>query len=517
MKNIPLPTNESGRIKALESYSIMDTLPEKEYDAITQLASYICGTPIALVSLLDKDRQWFKSIVGLGAAETPRDISFCQYAIMGDEVYEVANALENKLFADNPLVTGNPDIRFYAGAPLKDEDGFNLGSLCVIDTVPRVLNDEQKNTLKLLANQVVLLLQLRKKNEDLYNTQKEFQNFIELSKDLVCIAKVNGIFYKVNPAFSAVLGYSKVELEGMPFIDLVHPDDVEKTLKEVVKLAEGHKTISFENRYRCNNGEYVVLSWNASPDPVSGNLYCIARDITLKNKQRDELNKTLLNLKKKNDELDQFAYLVSHDLKAPLRAIYNLSEWISEDMPDMPKDIRSNFDLLRGRVFRMENLINGVLEYSRIGSLEIQKETIDLKLMLSQTIDSLVPRNGFEITTGSNFPVIISERILLQQVFDNLISNAVNYNNKPLGKIEFHYKLIGGFHQFTIKDNGPGIAKEYHEKVFKVFQTIEARDVKESTGIGLSIVKKIIEEKGGHIFIESEPNQGCSFIFSFPK
>ena len=139
MKKIPLPTNESDRLKALESYSVMDTLPENEYDAITQLASYICGTPIALVSLLDKERQWFKSTVGLGVTETPREISFCQYAIMGEEVYEVTNALENKLFADNPLVTGNPDIRFYAGAPLKDSDGFNLGSLCVIDTVPIIL------------------------------------------------------------------------------------------------------------------------------------------------------------------------------------------------------------------------------------------------------------------------------------------------------------------------------------------------------------------------------------------
>ncbi|MFT5715073.1 MAG: GAF domain-containing protein, partial [Flavobacterium sp.] len=131
MKKSVLPLNESERLKALESYSIMDSLPEQEYDSITQLASYICGTPIALISLLDEGRQWFKSSVGLSAIETPRDISFCQYAIMGEEVYEVNNALENETFADNPLVTGNPDIRFYAGAPLHDVNGFNLGSLCV--------------------------------------------------------------------------------------------------------------------------------------------------------------------------------------------------------------------------------------------------------------------------------------------------------------------------------------------------------------------------------------------------
>ena len=296
MKKIPLPTNESERLTALESYSIMDTLPEKEYDAITQLASYICGTPMALVSLLDKERQWFKSSVGLGASETPREISFCQYAIMGEEVYEVTNALENELFADNPLVTGNPDIRFYAGAPLKDSDGFNLGSLCVIDTVPRTLSTEQKNALKLLANQVVLLLQLRKKNSDLNTTQKEFQNFIDLSKDLVCIANVNGMFYKVNPAFTSVLGYSKEELEGTPFVNFVHPDDLASTYREVEKLSKGELTISFENRYLCKNGKYVLLSWNTSPDPITGNLYCIARDMTLENDQKKALVKTTSEL-----------------------------------------------------------------------------------------------------------------------------------------------------------------------------------------------------------------------------
>ncbi|CAM2885165.1 PAS domain S-box protein [Flavobacterium frigoris] len=297
MKKPILPLNESERLNALESYSIMDSRPEKEYDSITQLASYICGTPIALISLLDENRQWFKSRIGLGASETPREISFCQYTIMGEEVYEVTNALENEIFANNPLVTSNPDIRFYAGAPLQDANGFNLGSLCVIDTKPRMLSDEQKNALQLLANQVVLLLDLRKKNADFKTTQLEFQNFIELSKELVCIANVDATFRKVNPGFTTVLGYSKEELEGRLFVDFIHPEDLDKTYKEVEKLANGHKTISFENRYRCNNGAYVLLSWNASPDPETGNLYCIARDITFEREQQEIVVQTTNELK----------------------------------------------------------------------------------------------------------------------------------------------------------------------------------------------------------------------------
>lgn len=131
-----------------------------------------------------------------------------------------------------------------------------------------------------------------KKNSKLIDSQKEFQNFNDLSKDLVCKANVNGLYYKVNPAFTKVLGFSREELVGKPFIDFVHPDDLDKTLKEVEKLSKGVKTISFENRYLCKTGEYVVLSWNTSPDPDSDNLYCIARDMTLEKLQEEELVKT---------------------------------------------------------------------------------------------------------------------------------------------------------------------------------------------------------------------------------
>jgi PAS domain S-box-containing protein len=1044
MKEVPTISNEQDRLKALESYSVMDTLPEEDFDSITQLASYICGTPIALVSLLDQDRQWFKSSVGLELKEYPKSISFCQYATNKDEVYEVQNALENELFSDNPLVTGNPDIRFYAGAALIDKEGFNLGTLCVIDTIPRALTENQNNALRLLAKQVINLLRLRKKNTLLIETQKEFRNIFDLSKDLVCIANIDGLFYQVNPAFTAVLGYLKEELEGKPFINLVHPDDLESTYRELEKLGVGEKTLKFENRYRCKSGAYVVLSWSTSPDPLTGKLYCIARDITTSTKQqellfntsadleailesaefsiiasdldgkvthfnrgaetllgykgeeiignglpetiyvtdeviryakelsvelgrnvepsmqdfvikscesdqnyprewtykkkdgslmtvivsfspimnihgdktgflaigkditkekevelslinsnklldeaetiaktgswkfdsttmgltwskgnykmtgieelaekelfkaykamlsgedlillgkaiekslstkqnfefqsalylsnnrviyilllgklienevgevigaygstqditektlveqkliethkllddseniartgswkfntitndlmlsmgqrlifeikdlpidelycayrsrihpddllkldeldelviksgkdyettyrllfpdnrikyiyetgrpfknkkgdivgvqgsvqcvtekiladqiisakskevndiraaldessivtiidknglimyvndnfctiskysreeligqihsaeepmypfnsfiekissivsigniwkgnlknlakdgsfywmdstivpfldsdgepyqyiaissditeeklaKEKLDTVLVKLEKNNRELDQFAYIISHDLKAPLRSIYTLAEWIVADMPDMPSMVSDNFGLLMGRVQRMENLINGVLDYSRIGKIKIKKESVDIRKMLDQIAETLLPKKGFEIAIKGDFPEITVAQILLNQVFSNLISNAIKYNNKPLGKVECYYESIPGFHQFSVKDNGPGISEKYHKKVFEFFQTIETRDRSESTGIGLSIVQKIIEEKGGSIKIESKENEGANFIFTLPK
>ena len=175
MKIYPKPENEQQRLEALKDYRILDSLPEKEFDAITELASFICGTPIALVSLIDENRQWFKSNIGIGASETSRKDSFCQYTILNDEVFEVSNATEHWLFYDNPLVTGDPNIRFYAGAPLVASKGLVMGSLCVIDTVAKSLTLEQKKALQLLANQVVSLLDARKKNQEYEASQKELQ------------------------------------------------------------------------------------------------------------------------------------------------------------------------------------------------------------------------------------------------------------------------------------------------------------------------------------------------------
>jgi len=166
MKKAPTPSNEAKRQAALDAYDIVDTLAEQEYDDLTMLASEICQTPIALVSLVDNDRQWFKSRVGLDAAETPRDISFCGHVVEAEEPLYVEDATSDERFADNPLVTGAPDIRFYAGTPLVTPTGFSLGTLCVIDREPRVLSETQKRQLSALSRQVVSLLELRRQKAE---------------------------------------------------------------------------------------------------------------------------------------------------------------------------------------------------------------------------------------------------------------------------------------------------------------------------------------------------------------
>ena len=157
----PSPQNETDRLRALRSYKILDTKPEERFDELTQLAAIICGVPISLITLIDADRQWFKSKVGLEISETPRAQAFCTHAIMQPQMFEVPDAAEDARFAANPLVTGNPNIRFYAGAPLATSDGHLLGTMCVLDRKPRTLSAEQKTALEILGRQVVANMELR--------------------------------------------------------------------------------------------------------------------------------------------------------------------------------------------------------------------------------------------------------------------------------------------------------------------------------------------------------------------
>lgn len=176
-----IPKNEENRLKSLESFSILDTLPEKEYDEITDLAALLCDTPISLITFVDKERQWFKSHKGLDVEQTKREFAFCAHAINNpSQICEVKNALDDERFYDNPLVTGNPNIRFYAGAPLITKNGQALGTLCVIDTKPKQLSKQQKNGLKFLANKTMRILELRRSHKDLENSYQELEKFAHI-------------------------------------------------------------------------------------------------------------------------------------------------------------------------------------------------------------------------------------------------------------------------------------------------------------------------------------------------
>ncbi|MDX2242291.1 MAG: PAS domain-containing protein [Leptolyngbyaceae cyanobacterium bins.302] len=230
------------------------------------------------------------------------------------------------------------------------------------------------------------------------------------------------------------------------------------------------------------------------------------------------LAQTTTLLQERNRELDQFAYVVSHDLKAPLRAITNLAVWLEEDlMEQIPPENQHQLQLMRSRVSRMEALINGLLEFSRVGRVEARIEPVRVEELVQEIVDSLAPPDSFTIEIAPNLPVLTTRRLLLGQVFANLISNAIKHHDRPNGNISISGQDKEAFFEFAVTDDGPGIAPQFHAKAFTIFQTLNARDSQENTGVGLSIFKKIIETEGGSIHLDSDVGQGTTFRFTWLK
>jgi len=230
-----------------------------------------------------------------------------------------------------------------------------------------------------------------------------------------------------------------------------------------------------------------------------------------------QLRETASQLQESNLDLDQFAYAASHDLRSPLRAIESLTQWIQEDCYHLlPEGSRKNFDLIKKRVRRLDSLIAGMLDYSRAGRENLPKESVDLNRLMAEITDNLAPPPNIRIIVDNTLPTLMTDRSIMSQIFLNLLSNAIKYNDKAEGIIHVGHAISENYHRFYISDNGCGIDPKFHDKIFEIFQTLQSRDTIESSGIGLAIVKKIIEKNMGKIWLTSELHKGTTFYFLWP-
>jgi signal transduction histidine kinase len=258
-------------------------------------------------------------------------------------------------------------------------------------------------------------------------------------------------------------------------------------------------------------GNYEVYTKDTAGDELSK----LAEAL---NRMARTLSENITLLKRKNEELDQYAHIVSHDMKAPLRGIDNIITWIEEDhTQELSPKIKEYIQLIKGRLVRAENLIQGILSYARVGREMPVKEGTDLNVLLQEVKDNFVLRSGLKLEFQPDLPTIFTERLPLQQVLSNLISNAIKYHDKPNGKIMVNFKNRSDYYEFFVEDDGPGISKNYHDKIFQIFQTLQERDSFESTGVGLAIVKKILDDRKQNIQLTSETGKGSVFSFTWPK
>ncbi|WP_456312427.1 ATP-binding protein [Pseudomonas shirazensis] len=268
-----------------------------------------------------------------------------------------------------------------------------------------------------------------------------------------------------------------------------------KRISSMVRLAENISKGKFTSIQDTRNDELTALA--TSLNSMSG-----------------KLDKNIRELENRNAELNKFAYVVSHDLKAPIRGIHNVITWIKEDLDnELSHELKRYLNIIPQKTKRMEALINGLLDYARL-NINVPPELIDTNALVREIADSIVPRN-FTLEISDDLPELFTERIKLEQVLANLISNAVKYTPQEKGIIKISCRKFYKHYEFSVKDNGIGIAVEYHKKIFEIFQTLREQNEQESTGVGLAIVKKIIDDQQEDIIVISKVGAGAEFIFTW--
>jgi len=398
----PLPHNELGRLAALKRYNILDSLPEHAFDDATKLVSYICGVPIAHISFIDENRQWFKSEIGIGVSEVPRDISFCRYTIMESEIVEIGDTYLNERFKNDPNVVGGFNVRFYAGVPLTTPDGFNIGTICAIDHVSKKLNKNQRNALSIIAKHVITQLELATKN-------------IEL--------------------------------------------DAQKKIAERAVLAK-----------------------------------------------------------------DSFLANMSHEIRTPLNAITGFTDLMAQTRLDpIQRDYIDNMQIAEENLLL---IVNDILDLSKIqsGNLAIDAQTFNLKSTLKHVYDLLkikVPKNvEFNLFLDADLPeMVVGDQGRLNQILVNLTGNALKFTEegevtvsvKKVNETNNHYSL-----KFSVKDTGIGISEDKLNTIFERFTQAEENTTRRfgGTGLGLNIVKQLIELQNSEIHVKSKHGRGSEFFFT---
>jgi PAS domain S-box-containing protein len=423
------------------------------------------------------------------------------------------------------------------------------GTLYWVDTsiIPFLDNDGNITGFLGIANDITQRKRTEEELQKLFLYELEISRFFTLSLDMLCIANFEGYFIQLNPTWEDVLGYTQAELMAQPYIEFVHVDDRERTLAEARKLEIGIKTIKFENRYLCKDGSYRWLEWSVAPFGEQGLLYCTARDNTkrkqleialqaeVKKRIRIEYDLRLLTtkLEQSNRELQDFAYVASHDLQEPLRKIQTFSDRLKSKFGDVLTEQGKDYlERMQNAAKRSQNLINDLLAFSRVTTKAKAFTVIDLMDVLKGVLSDLevkIEQLHAQIEI-EDLREIEADPLQMQQLFQNLIGNALKFHRLDItpiiriqGQVLESHDInspsdleITQWYQITIADNGIGFEEKYVDRIFNVFQRLHNRDTYEGTGVGLAICRKIVERHHGELTAHSVLGTGSTFMITLP-
>ncbi len=359
-------------------------------------------------------------------------------------------------------------------------------------------------------------------------SERRYRALADAMPLLVWIADPAGGLLDANQPWVAYTGLEPAALGPEAWTQLVHPDDRAPSVRRWRESLASGAPFEVEQRLRGADGRYRwhLVRAQAVCNAAGRVEYWVGTCTDIDEQKRAEafarergdiLARTTRLLEERNHELDQFAYITSHDLKAPLRGIANLAQWIEEDLGERAsEEIRAQLELLRGRARRMEALIDGILQYSRVGRAPDKLQRVDVGELLAEVIDLLAPPPEATITIAPGMPTLVADRVQLGQVFANLIGNALKHHGGPGAAVTVSARPLGDRYEFAVADRGPGIAPQYHERIFGIFQTLASRDRVEGSGLGLALVKKMVERQGGQVRVESAEGEGATFFFTWP-
>jgi PAS domain S-box-containing protein len=516
------PDDEEDRLAALHALKIMDTAPQPQFDRMTRLATKLFNVPIALVSLCDAQRVWFKSRQGLDEAEAPRDISFCSYVILQNQAFIVENAATDHRFSDHPLVVGAPHIRFYAGVPLKAPNGARIGTLCIIDRIPRQLTSAEIDLLFDLGSTIEddFVRQNISEVMNLYRSeQMRMQAVLDTVADGIITIDDKGAIQLANPAAKHLFGYEIDEILGRNVKMLMPQPYATEHDQYLTNFATTRKAkvigIGREVTGLRKDGTLFPMELAVTEMAVDGKIQFVGvvRDIS----QRKKMERV------KQD----FVSTVSHELRTPLTSIRGaLGLVLKKSGHLLPEKSLRMLETANRNSERLTRLVNDILDLEKIegGQLDLELNHLDLRILLQQVVlanESYAIQHNITLRLHESETVamVLADEHRLLQVMANLVSNAAKFSPEGSEVDIFLADTKPGFSRVCVQDHGRGIPEEFRDRIFGRFNQADASDSKDKggTGLGLSISKAIVERHGGSIGYDSVLGAGSTFYFELPQ